>query len=144
MQALFYTEYGGRDVFQLGTQPKPAVGPHDVLVRTKSAGLNPVDWKLRGGYIPSWPQQLPIITGWDVAGVVEEVGAEVTKFAVGDEVYSYNRPAFDNAEIAAAEGPIGLNGCMAEFVSVADWKLAKKPASSSFPEAGQFIILYFV
>lgn len=79
------------------------------------------------GYIPHWPSSFPLITGWDVSGVIEEVGSEVTKFNVGDEVYSYNRPAFDEPERAATEGTIGVNGCCAEFVSVAEWKVALKP-----------------
>lgn len=98
-------------------------------------GLNPVDYKLRNNWIPAWPQALPIITGWDVAGVVVEVGSEVQKFQVGDEVYSYNRPAFDDPLHAPNEPVIGVDGCCAEYVKVAEWKVALKPKSINFAEA---------
>jgi NADPH:quinone reductase-like Zn-dependent oxidoreductase len=98
-------------------------------------GLNPVDYKIRNHWIPDWPQALPIITGWDIAGVVVEAGAEVQDFKVGDEVYAYNRPAFDNPTYASTESVIGVDGCCAEFVKVAEWKIAHKPKSVSFAEA---------
>lgn len=50
-----------------------------------------MDWKIGKGYIRQWPQTLPIIPGWDAAGIVEQVGSKVTKFKVGDEVYSYKK-----------------------------------------------------
>jgi NADPH:quinone reductase-like Zn-dependent oxidoreductase len=97
--------------------------------------LNPVDYKIRNHWIPDWPQALPIITGWDVAGVVVEIGSEVQNFKVGDEVYAYNRPAFDDPTHAPTESPIGVDGCCAEYVKVAEWKAALKPKSISFAEA---------
>mmetsp|Transcript_22236 Transcript_22236/g.22938 ORF Transcript_22236/g.22938 Transcript_22236/m.22938 type:complete len:327 (+) Transcript_22236:234-1214(+) len=135
MKAVFYEEYGDISKFQIGDRPRPVPGPKDVLIQMKGAGLNPVDYKLRNHWIPDWPQALPIITGWDVAGVVVEVGSEVQKFKVGDEVYSYNRPAFDDPEHAPTEQVIGVDGCAAEYVRVAEWKVALKPKSISFAEA---------
>ncbi|KNC70229.1 hypothetical protein SARC_17245 [Sphaeroforma arctica JP610] len=118
-------------------RPRPTAGAKDLIVEMKGAGINPVDWKIRAGYLKdAWPMELPIITGWDVSGTVVEVGSEVTNFKVGDEVYSYNRPAFDNPEYAATEDLIGRDGCCAEYVKVAEWKAAHKPKSINHFEAG--------
>lgn len=119
----------------VGPRPKPMVTKGSVIVKVKGAGINPVDFKIREGYIKDWPQTLPIITGWDVAGIIEEVGEDVTDYAVGDEVYSYNRPAFDDPSHAKEESRIGVDGCAAEYVKVSAWKLAKKPKCMSFAEA---------
>ena len=71
----------------------PPVGPDTVLVRVRATSVNPVDWKIREGYLQgAYPHHLPIIPGWDVAGVVEAVGPAVrTGLEVGDEVYGYVR-----------------------------------------------------
>ena len=70
----------------------PPVAPDGVLVRVKAAGVNPVDTKIRGGYMAqALPFHFPVILGWDVAGVVEEVGPAVTWFKPGDQVYGYIR-----------------------------------------------------
>lgn len=108
-----------------------------------------MDWKLREGYIKAWPQTLPIIPvrdhecstpsvllitnlqGWDVAGTVEAVGSDASDFKVGDQVYSYTRPAWDmkvDGETTDNES-IGLNGTLAQYVSVAQWKVTHKPKS---------------
>lgn len=97
----------------------------------KSAGINPVDWKVMGGFIPARPHVAPYIPGWDLAGVVEAVGEEVTDIAVGDEVYSYHRPEFD---VDPADA-IAANGCLAEYVSVPVHRLARKPAKASWSVA---------
>jgi NADPH:quinone reductase-like Zn-dependent oxidoreductase len=136
MQAVFYEQYGDVSALQFGDRPRPSIGANDVLVEMRAAGLNPVDFKIRAGYIQNWPQQFPIITGWDVAGVVVEVGIDCKKFKIGDEVYSYNRPAFDDANFGPSEEKIGANGCCAQYVKVAEWKLAHKPKTITFSEAG--------
>ena len=70
----------------------PPFAPDGVLVRVRAAGVNPVDTKVRGGYMAEkLPCHFPLILGWDVAGVVEQVGAAVTAFKPGDEVYGYCR-----------------------------------------------------
>ena len=78
---------------------RPEPGPTEVLVRTGAAGVNPVDWKTRaGGGMLGSP---PFTVGWDVAGVVEEVGLGVTRFAVGDRVFGM--PRFPREAAAYAE-----------------------------------------
>lgn len=137
MNAVVYAEYGGVDKMELKAVPKPQPGPREVLIKVTAAAVNPVDWKLREGYIKAWPQTLPIIPGWDVSGVVESVGAEVKSFAAGDEVWSYTRPASDlkiDGEPTEHE-QIGFNGTIAEYVTVAHWKVARKPASINMSQA---------
>jgi NADPH:quinone reductase-like Zn-dependent oxidoreductase len=63
--------------------PKPAPGPHDLLVKIRAIAVNPVDTKVRAGLFGETPQLL----GWDAAGIVEAVGAAVTLFKVGDNVF---------------------------------------------------------
>nr|WP_231126690.1 NADP-dependent oxidoreductase [Motilibacter aurantiacus] len=72
--------------------PTPPVGPDAVLVRARASSVNPVDWKVRQGYLQAFfPHNFPIVPGWDVSGVVEQVGPAVTEFAPGDEVVGYVR-----------------------------------------------------
>jgi NADPH:quinone reductase-like Zn-dependent oxidoreductase len=92
MRAIAVNEWGGRDKMELLELDQPPVAPDGVLVRVKAAGVNPVDAKIRGGYMASkLPFHFPVILGWDAAGVVEEVGAAVTWFKPGEEVYGYVR-----------------------------------------------------
>ena len=70
----------------------PPVGPDFVLIRNRAAGVNPVDTKIREGKLAgAFPSDFPLILGWDVAGVVEQVGPAVTMFRPGDEVFGYCR-----------------------------------------------------
>jgi NADPH:quinone reductase-like Zn-dependent oxidoreductase len=67
--------------------PVPIPGPDEVQVRVLAAGVNPLDWKVREGYLRDFvPHQLPLVLGWDLAGTVTQVGADVTGFALGDHV----------------------------------------------------------
>lgn len=86
MQAIVYEDYGDENVLSVKSVPKPIPRPHGVLVKVVCAGVNPVDWKLRAGYIKDWPHKAPFIPGWDVAGIVEAVGKQVKRFKVNDKV----------------------------------------------------------
>src|ERR1022692_1634181 len=66
---------------------RPSPGPRDLLVEVRAISVNPVDAKIRGGSGPRSPQDANKLLGWDAAGTVAAVGAEVTIFAPGDEVY---------------------------------------------------------
>ncbi|MDB5084828.1 MAG: NADPH:quinone reductase [Bacilli bacterium] len=122
MKAVYIEGYGGKDQLKFGELPIPAVGPNDVLIKAYAAGVNPVDWKIREGYLRGFlPYQFPLILGWDVAGVIAEVGEQVQGFHVGDEVFS--RPATER------------NGTYAEYVSVDAALVARKPGNISFEEA---------
>ena len=99
MHAIRQETLGGPEVLELVEVPRPTPIPTEVLVRTLAAGVNPVDWKsrARGGFLG----EPPFTVGWDVAGVVEEVGYGVTRFAVGDRVFGM--PRFPREAAAYAE-----------------------------------------
>jgi NADPH2:quinone reductase len=123
MEAVVMQVPGGADMLRHRTVPVPEIlHDTDVLVRLRAAGLNPVDAKLRqnpGGY--SMP--LPVVLGFDGAGVIEATGKAVTRFAPGDEVY-FCHPSFG-----------GRSGCYATYTVVPEILLAHKPARLSFTEA---------
>ena len=124
MRAITYSRYGGSDVLELTDLPTPKVGPDSVLVRVRAASVNPVDWKVRQGYLdPLMDVTFPAVPGWDVAGVVERVGLDTPELAVGDEVYGYVRKDW-------VQG-----GTFAEYVSAPVRTLARKPGNLSFEEA---------
>jgi NADPH:quinone reductase-like Zn-dependent oxidoreductase len=92
MRAVAVHEWGGRDRIELLELDPPPVAPDGVLVRVHAAGVNPVDAKVRGGYMAeALPYHFPVILGWDAAGVVEQAGPAVTWFKPGDKVYGYIR-----------------------------------------------------
>jgi NADPH:quinone reductase-like Zn-dependent oxidoreductase len=99
MRAIRQVTLGGPEVLELTDVPRPEPGPTEVLVRVTAAGVNPVDWKtrIRGGFLG----QPPFTVGWDVAGVVEEPGRGVTRFASGDRVFGM--PRFPSEAAAYAE-----------------------------------------
>ncbi|WP_130011492.1 NADP-dependent oxidoreductase [Serinicoccus sediminis] len=125
MRAASYDTYGGPEVITVGERPDPPVGPDTVLVRAKATSVNPVDWKVREGYLQgAFPHHLPIVPGWDVAGVVEAVGPAVrTGLQVGDEVWGYVRRDDVHA------------GTAAELVPAPERTVSRKPAGLSFEEA---------
>ena len=89
MKAIRIHEYGGPEVLRYEdvVVPTPAAG--ELLIKVQAASVNPLDWKTRAGYLKGlFPHTLPFILGWDASGVVEAVGAGVTKFKKGDEVYT--------------------------------------------------------
>lgn len=124
MQAMTYETYGGPEVLALTRQPRPKVGPSEVLVRVRSASVNPVDWKLMSGGLDAvMDVRFPVVPGWDVSGVVEAVGFDTPEFSVGDEVLAYARKDYVHG------------GTFAELVTVPVRALARKPASMSWDEA---------
>jgi NADPH:quinone reductase-like Zn-dependent oxidoreductase len=125
VRAAVYDSFGSADVLEVREVENPPVGPDTVLVRAKATSVNPVDWKIREGYLQgAYPHHLPIIPGWDLAGVVEAVGPAVTTgVEVGDEVYGYVRR--DDVKFGTA----------AELVPVPQRLLTRKPSNLSFEEA---------
>ncbi len=124
MRAIAIEEFGGRDKLQLMDLPIPALGPQDVLIRIKAAGVNPVDWKIREGFLRDvFPHEFPIILGWDASGVVEEIGHEVSRLRVGDDVFAYCRL------------PVVHNGSYAEYLALPADIVTKKPERLSFEQA---------
>ncbi|MFI9352323.1 NADP-dependent oxidoreductase [Streptomyces lydicus] len=124
MKAITAKRYGDPDVLEYGDRPEPKVAPDSVLIRVKAAGVNPVDWKILAGYLdPMLDAHFPFIPGWDVAGVVEALGADVPEYEVGDEVIGYVRK--DGIQ----------HGTYAELVAAPVRTLARKPAALDWQQA---------
>jgi NADPH:quinone reductase-like Zn-dependent oxidoreductase len=124
MRAIAVNEWGGRDRMELLELEQPPVAPAGVLVRVRAAGLNPVDYKVREGYLADkFPFHFPVVLGWDVAGTVEAVGPAVTWFKPGDAVYGYNR-----------RHDLGF-GTYAELTTGPEGYFAHMPRELSFEEA---------
>ena len=122
MKAIVQDIYGGPEVLHFADVPMPVLRPRDLLVRVQAVSVNPVDTKVRGGGPAGTPvAQSPMIVGWDAAGVVEQVGPEVTRFRPGDAVFF--------------AGDITRAGCYAEYVAVDERIVGHKPASLSFEAA---------
>ncbi|MBA2539987.1 MAG: NADP-dependent oxidoreductase [Deltaproteobacteria bacterium] len=122
MQAVVAQRYGGPEVLALVERPRPEPGPRDVRIAVKAASLNPVDFKIRDGKTKLvLAVKPPIALGCDVAGVVDAVGAEVTRFRVDDEVF--------------ARLEKNRMGGFAEHVCADESVVAKKPAAITFAEA---------
>lgn len=116
MKAVVIHSYGGRDVLVTEDVHVPEIADDEVLIKVHAAGVNPVDWKVRAGYLKEMlPYEFPLILGWDVSGTVEKAGSSVTRLNVGDEVY--------------ALADISRNGAYAEFIAVKGDGVALKPES---------------
>jgi NADPH:quinone reductase-like Zn-dependent oxidoreductase len=123
MRAVVQHSFGGSDVLQIADAPRPEPLPTEVLVRVHAAGVNPVDWKTRGGGgVAGVLGAPPFILGWDVSGVVERTGFGVTTLKPGDEVYGM--PWFPRAA-----------GGYAEYVTAPARQFARKPATVGHEEA---------
>jgi NADPH:quinone reductase-like Zn-dependent oxidoreductase len=124
MQAIVQEEYGPPDVLQLKEIDKPAVGDHDVLVRVQAAAVHPGDYFVMTGlpYVVrlAFGVRKPKngVPGRDVAGIVEAVGKDVTRFQPGDEVFGWC-----------------TSGVLAEYACAEQGNLAPKPANLSFEQA---------
>jgi len=98
MKAIRMHNYGGPEVlvYEDVSQPKPSRG--EVLIEVHAAGVNPIDWKVREGYAKGWlNHKLPLIPGWDVSGIVVDLGEGVKNFAAGDQVYGKLDASLDGA-----------------------------------------------
>src|SRR5687768_4579771 len=123
MNAMLMTAPGGLEVLKLVTVPVPQVSnPKQLLVRVHAAGVNPIDTKIRKQHF-FYPSNLPVTLGVEGAGVVEKVGAEVTRFGVGDEVYFFGNG-------------LGADpGSYAEYTLIEEHYAARKPTKLTMIEA---------
>jgi NADPH:quinone reductase-like Zn-dependent oxidoreductase len=122
MNAFVVERYGDADTVRAGDVPDPQVGDDDVLVRIRAASVNPLDLKTRGGDLKAiLPYRVPFVLGNDLAGEVVAVGASVTRFAVGDEVYA--RPNKNRI------------GTFAELIGIHQDDVAAKPTTLTMEEA---------
>lgn len=124
MKAVVIETFGGPETLKIKEMPLPIPQENEVLIKVAYAGVNPVDWKIREGYFKDFrPHEFPIILGWDVAGVVEQVGSQVTALKIGDAIFAYARK------------PLIKWGTYAEYVTFDAAHVAKKPPNISFAEA---------
>lgn len=122
MKAIVIEQYGDKEQLKVKEMPTPKINENQVLVEMKATSINPIDWKLREGYLKQMmPFEFPIILGWDAAGIIREVGKKVKGYQVGDAIFS--RPATTRF------------GTYAENVVIDEDLLAKKPDNISFEEA---------
>jgi NADPH:quinone reductase-like Zn-dependent oxidoreductase len=122
MRAIAEKTFGGP--IALLDLPTPEIGAGEVLIRIRAAGVNPFDWKVAVGELKDqMKHRFPLILGFDAAGVIERVGADVTELAEGDEVYGY------------LFKPVIGDGTYAEYVGAPATIVAKKPVTVGFAEA---------
>ena len=122
MRAIAEETFGGP--IALMDLPRPEIGAGEVLIRVRAAGVNPFDWKVADGELKDqMKHSFPLILGFDAAGVIERVGADVTDLAEGDEVYGY----LYKPEIGG--------GTYAEYVVAPATIVARKPVTVDFAEA---------
>ncbi|MGI4798736.1 MAG: NADP-dependent oxidoreductase, partial [Janthinobacterium lividum] len=120
MRAVAISAFGGSEVMQVRDLAAPVPELGQVLIRVAAAGVNPVDWKIRDGYMKDLvPFTFPTILGNEVAGTVEAVADGVTGFAVGDAVHAAT----------------GLTGGFADLVAVAADMVAPIPSRLTAIEA---------
>lgn len=121
-RAIVIEEYGHANQLKESNVVLPELGDHQVLVKVKATSVNPIDWKLREGYLAQMmPWNFPIILGWDVAGEIVEVGTEVSDWQAGQVIFA--RPETTRF------------GTYADYAIVDDHLLAEKPDSVSFEDA---------
>src|SRR6187549_1204203 len=120
MKAILYTRWGPPEVLELHDREQPTPGPNQVLLKVYASSVNAMEWrpftmpKLFIRLIAGWREPRDKTFGGDVAGCVEAVGAAVTRFRPGDQVFGLGRGAY------------------AEYVCTAEDKIVLKPASVSF------------
>src|SRR5437667_12568137 len=120
MKAVVAHEYGAPEVLKFEEVTRPEPKEDEALVRVIASGVNPADpLTLSGKYAKEWVTHLPLIPGYEIAGIIEKTGAKFTSLKTGDAVYGY--PTF--------------GGGWAEYVTVKEWEVAPKPKSLTFAEA---------
>ncbi|MFF3751497.1 NADP-dependent oxidoreductase [Streptomyces sp. NPDC002018] len=121
MRAIQFTEYGPPGVVHVAEVPAPHAGPGEIRIAVRASGVSPGEIRIRSGELRDVvPLTFPYRTGFDAAGVVDEVGAGVMGVGIGDEVFGMTHSA--------------ARGANADFAVLAAW--APKPAGWSWEEAG--------
>lgn len=123
-KAANYEEFGGPEVVKVSEIDLPELGEGEVLIKVKAAGVNPVDAVIREGHYKNMmPHKLPVIPGWDLAGIIEDRGHAARRFEIGDEVYAY------------ARRPEVKWGTFAEYIVIPETYLASRPKNFSWEES---------
>jgi NADPH:quinone reductase-like Zn-dependent oxidoreductase len=122
VKAAVLDEFGDASRLQVRDVPVPVVGDGQILIRVHAASVNPIDWKMREGTMAMrYGEEFPMILGWDCSGDVVEVGAGVSNFSVGDEV-------FGRSDVVTGR-------CYAEYAALNTRTVVHKPAELSHVEA---------
>ena len=125
MKAVRFNEYGGRDVLQLVDVPQPVPGPGQALVKVKAAGINPGEANIRTGLLATrFPTTFPSGQGSDFAGIVAEIGPDVSSVRIGDEVIGFSNQRSSHAT----------------YVVVPAVQLTAKPANVPWEQAGALFV----
>lgn len=120
MKAAIIRAYGGPEVLKIEDVPRPEPKANEVLVRVIAAGINPIDAIIREGtYAKEFGTHLPLVPGYDIAGVVERTGKKITRLKTGDAVYGY----------------VSGGGGYAEYAVATEEEVSQKPKSLSFVAA---------
>ncbi|WP_396899085.1 alcohol dehydrogenase catalytic domain-containing protein, partial [Mycolicibacterium sp.] len=124
-RAVQFDEYGGIGVLQVRDVPRPVPADGEVLVKVEAAGINPGEAMIRRGALHDrWPATFPSGQGSDLAGTVAELGAGVTRFAVGDDIIGFSE----------------RRSSQAEYVTVPAGQLTAKPAGVPWEVAGSLFV----
>ncbi|GAA0435717.1 NADP-dependent oxidoreductase [Virgibacillus salarius] len=127
MKAMVIDRYG-KVPMRLAEMPTPEIREYEVLAEIHAASINPVDFKIRDGKVKLLVKyKMPLILGNDFSGVIAKVGAKVTRFKVGDEIYA--RPRKNKM------------GTFAEFIAIHEDDIALKPKNLSFEEAASIPLI---
>ena len=121
MKAVTISQYGDHSVLTYADVERPELKSDEVLVQTRAAAVNPVDWKIRDGMGEMFGLKLPIILGCEIAGTIGEVGSDVEDFKKGAAVYGYVS--------------LQRNGGYAEYTIAKTDEIAPKPESLDFENA---------
>jgi len=149
MRAISQDVLGGPEVLKEVQVPRPQPALNEVLVRVRAAGVNPTDWKHRASGL--FLGQPPFVLGWDVSGVVDEVGAGVTLFKPGDEVFGmlpYPHGVGAHAEYATgpsrafARKPPGIDHVHAAAVPLAALTAYQALVDTAGLHAGQRVLIH--
>jgi NADPH2:quinone reductase len=121
MRAMAIDEFGGADKLRMTDLPRPRPSRGELLIRVVAAGVSPLDVAVREGRLAATaPHGFPLVPGFDLAGVVEELGDGGSRLRVGDRVWAYVRK------------PRIQWGCYAEYVSVAEAAVGRMPSGTVF------------
>jgi NADPH2:quinone reductase len=124
MKAIAINKFGkASDVFEDIELPTPVPAAGEILVRVLATSVNPIDYKIRAGYLPHLVGALPAVLHGDVAGIVEKIGSKVQDFQIGDHVYG------------CIGGVLDMDGALAEYIKADSILFAKMPTNLNFAQA---------
>lgn len=102
MKAIAFSEYGSVEVLKIVELETPIIHANQILIETKAFGINPIDWKLRSGIFKDFiPLPLPFVLGYELSGIIKNIGPDVKNFKIGDRIYAHANHSY--AEYVAVD-----------------------------------------